>query len=246
MRLFQTLKISVSVLFCVLFVLGTAILVYPFLQRAFEVEETDRNAEVPRLPKEAKEPEKVRVQLLCALNEERTEFTGFYLEILNNYAETVFYFEIPAYTKVTISQGLYRKLQAYSPGLPQYLKLSRLAGSFSEDYRMQGTSQVLEELLGISIAHWCSMEEAALKEWMEAVLDEKKNPSEFFRQYQHFAQKAASDQTALELWMYYDAYRSFPAAWEGTIPGTEGIGEFEVNGWLAKDKLESCIRRTGN
>ena len=67
-----------------------------------------------------------------------------------------------------------------------------------------------------------------------------------FKQYQDFVWEAASDQTTLELWMYYDAYRSFFATWEGTIPGTEGIGEFEVNGQLAKDKLESCIRRMGN
>ncbi len=246
MRLFQTLKISVFVLFCTLLVFGTAILVYPLLQHVFEVQESEGNTGEPQLPEKAKEPEAVRVQLLCVLNEENTEFTTFYLEVLNNYAETVFYFEVPAYTKVTISQELYRKLQVYSPGLPQYLKLSKLAGSFSDDYRMQGTLQVLEEMLGISVTHWCSLEKAALQNWMEVVLEKEKDSSEFFKQYQNFVWEAASDQTTLELWMYYDAYRSFFAAWEGTIPGTEGIGEFEVNGQLAKDKLESCIRRMGN
>lgn len=246
MRLFQTLKISVFVLFCTLLVLGTAILVYPLLQCVFEVQESDGTIEELQPPEKAKEPEAVHVQLLCALDEESTEFTAFYLEVLNIYAETVFYFEIPAYTKVTISQELYRKLQAYSPGLPQYLKLSKLAGSFSDGYRMQGTLQVASELLGIPITHWCSMEKAALQKWMEAVLEKEKDSSEFFKQYQDFAQKAGSDQTALELWMYYDAYRSFSAIWEGTVPGTEGTGEFEVQQQLAKDKLESCIRRMGN
>lgn len=246
MRLFQTLKISVFVLFCTLLVLGTAILVYPLLQHVFEVQESDGTIRELLPPEKAKEPEAVCVQLLCVLNEEKTEFTAFYLEILNSYAETVFYFEVPAHTKVTISQELYRKLQAYSPGLPQYLKLSKLAGSFSEDYRMQGTLQVLMEVLGIPITHWCSLEEATLQEWMEAMFEKEKASSRFFKQYQDFVQKTVNDQTALELWMYYDAYRSFLAAWEGTIPGTEGIGEFEVNSQLTKDKLESCIRRTGN
>lgn len=246
MRLLQTLKLSVSVLLCTLLVLGTAVLVYPLLQSVFEVQEIDGSTGEPQLSKKAKEPEAVRVQLLCVLNEERTEFTTFYLEVLNNYAETVFYFEVPAYTKITISQELYRKLQVYSPGLPQYLKISKLAGSFSEDYRMQGTLQVLSELLGIPVVHWCSMEEAVLQEWMEAIFIEEKNSSEFFEQYREFTQKTASDQTTLELWMYYDAYRSFLATWEGIVPGTEGIGEYEVQGQLTKDKLENCIRRTKN
>ena len=243
MRLFQTLKISVSILFCLLFVLGTAVLVYPLLQGIFGVQTTEKIEEMPSSGV-AKKPEAVRVHLLCVLNEEETEFTAFYLEILNHYAESVFYFEIPAHTKVTISQELYQKLQVYSPGLPQYLKLSKLPGNFSADYRMQGSLKILEETLGISIAHWSCMKEAVLQEWMESVFEAEKGASEFFKQYRNFVLNTTSDQTLVERWMYYEAHRDLRPSWEGTVPGAEGVGEFEIYGLLAKDKLESCLRRT--
>lgn len=242
MRLFQTLKISVSMLICVLFVFGTAVLVYPLLQSIFEVQLPEKTEGA--LPYVADKPEAVRVQLLCVLNEQETEFTAFYLEILNNHAESVFYFEVPAHTKVTISQELYRKLQVYAPELPQYLKLSKLPGSFSENYRMEGSLKIFEEVLGIPIAHWSCMKEAVLQEWMEAVFETEKNASGFFGQYKEFIRESASDQTSLERWMYYDAYRGLTPSWEGTVPGAEGVGEFELYGLLTKETLENCIKRT--
>ncbi|MGN0506317.1 MAG: hypothetical protein ACI4FZ_07130 [Lachnospiraceae bacterium] len=244
MRLLQTLKISVSIFFSMLFVLGTAVLIYPLLQSIFEVQVQNTGETETALSYEApKEPETVRVQMYCAMNENQTEFTALYVEILNIHAGSVFYFEVPVYTKVTLPQELYRELQVYAPGLPQYLKLSRLPDSFSEEYRMQATLRVLTEVLGISVTHFSCAKEDVLKEWKNAVLAKEKNASDFFECYRSFVTESESDETKEERFVYYDAYRTLRAEWKGKVPGLDGISEFEVQKPLTKELLESCMRK---
>ena len=245
MRLLQSLKISVSIFFAVLFVLGTAVLVYPLFRSIVQVEtqQTEKN-EGPLSDETIKEPETVRVQLMCAMNEDGSECTELYLEIINIPAGSVFYFELPVYTKVTLPQELYRELQVYAPGLPQYLKLTKLPAGFSNDYRMQGMLRVVSEVLGSPVAHYSCAGKEVLQKWKNAVLAKEKDASDFFESYRSFVEESVSDETGTERFVYYEAYRTLTAEWKGKVPGVEGVGEFEVQKSLTKELLEDCMRKT--
>lgn len=243
MQLRQILKISVAVLVCLLFVLSAAVAVHPLLKKLYAAEELpsgQNKVQDTDIPPE--QPEIAKLQIFYVMEAETTELSAVYAEVLNLAENRVVYFEIPVYTKITLSQDLYQKLKAHSPGLPQYMKLSGMAENFSEEYRMEGCQEILSEALGIPAVHWVALNEEEWQAWQTAVSAEPKADTEFFTQYTKLLANTESDESSMRRWQYYEGYLNGIAEWKGKIPGTETTGGFEIQKTQTKEALEQCLQ----
>lgn len=241
MQLRQLLKISVAVLCCLLFVFAVAVISYPLFTVAFSVQEVTRQDKPPVAEETVEQPETAKFQIFYIMEEETAEVVSVYAELLNAAADSVFYFEIPVYTKVTLPKELYQQLKAHSPELPQYMKLSNMAENFSDGYRIKGCQSILSEVLGMEAVHWMVLSEEEWRAWKDAVFAEPKTDKEFFLQYAALLAGTESDGSEREGWMYYESYLDAAAKWEGTVPGIEGVGTFEVQKVRTRELFNECL-----
>lgn len=246
MQLRQLLKISFAMLVCMLVVLFAAVTAVPLLRALYAADETLQGQdEFPdfRADTEEEPPETAKLQIFYVMKEENTEICGIYAELYNLTANKVFYFEVPVTTKVTLSQELYRELSVHSPGLPQYMKLSKMAEHFSEEYRMDGCRRILSEALSVTAVHWVLLTEEEWLAWKEAVSVSRKTASEFFEQYTALLCDTESDEDLTRRWVYYEGYLNGSTEWKGTVPGIQKVGTFEVQKVQTKELFEEYLRK---
>jgi len=122
----SSVKILITAVFCIFAVILAMLALVPFLNGIFAVEV---NIEQPSAAADtvAGLPEEIPVTVYYIMEEDSKKISGIYVEVFPTADNTVYYLEIPADTKVTLSEELYKNLQAYAPELPQYLKLSNMA-----------------------------------------------------------------------------------------------------------------------
>lgn len=248
MRLIQLWKNAILVLLGILLVFVVAIAVYPFWEKLAKIEEKTKNENKyeQQVKDETKLPEAVHLQVIYVMDQDNRNFSELILEILNLNADKVFYLNVPVNSKVTLSQELYQELLVHSPGLPQYMKLSKIPEEFSEEYRMEGCTKILQEMLGVAITNWICTDEATVELWKNAIFQpEKKDAETFWNYYEKWISGTKSNQSSNARRMYYESFLKVTASTEGTVPRTESVGEFTIQKVHTQGKIEELLRKSG-
>lgn len=185
-------------------------------------------------------PNTIEEQLVTVLYEQEEvsgEISAVYIEVFHPSKETIYYMEIPVQTKIILSNELYKSLQTYSPELPQYLKLSKMAEGFSKDYVFIGGNRILSELLGVSLEHYVSANKESLQNWMETFHTDN-TKEEFFKQYTKWLETSISDLSNKERWMYYESYQGIKEIEKKMASGNQEVEEFKISSKQCRELLE--------
>ncbi len=185
-------------------------------------------------------PNTIEEQLITVLYEQEEvsgEISAIYIEVFQPSKETIYYMEIPVQTKIMLSNELYKSLQTYSPELPQYLKLSKMAEGFSKDYALAGCNRILSELLGVSLEHYVSGEKEFVQHWMET-LEINNTKKEFFEQYARWLEVSVSDLSNKERWMYYESYQKITKVEKKMAAGNQEVENFIISSKQCKELIE--------
>ncbi len=240
------IKIAVWSTVGLLTVVLMMITLYPILDKALYV----APAEESQLPAVGNVTDRAMPEelLLTAVyeREENGKISAIYIEVFHVLTGNAYYMEVPVHTKVTLSAELYKKLQAYSPELPQYLKLSNMGDGFSKEYCLTGCNRILSEVLGVEIIHYVAADKETMDSWREGIEElctEDEPPREFLLKYQKWLEYSESDLTMEERWMYYESYAKLIPHEKETVPGAEGLSEYIVSAIQAKLKLEEWINK---
>ena len=218
-------------------VLLTMAAVIPFLTELLKIEVVNTMSPVITT---SPLPNTIEEQLITVLYEQEEvsgEISAIYIEVFQPRKETIYYMEIPVQTKIMLSNELYKSLQTYSPELPQYLKLSKMAEGFSKDYALTGCNRILSELLGISLEHYVSGETESLQHWMET-LGINNTKKEFFGQYAKWLEVSVSDLSNKERWIYYESYQKITKVEKKLAAGNQEVGEFIISSKQCKELIE--------
>ena len=238
----MTKRSSTSVIF---FIMGgfftvfiATLAIVPFLNELLLVEVS--NKEVPFAiitPTISYFPEEQVVTVLYQMEENEKEISAIYIEIFQPSKETIYYMEIPVETKITLSNELYKSLQTYSPELPQYFKLSKMAEGFSKDYALTGCNRILSELLGVTFVHYVGGEKEVLQHWMECIAKQN-TKKEFFDAYVVWLENSMSDLSTKERWMYYESYQKINSVVQQMALGSQELGGYSISSKQCKELLE--------
>lgn len=209
----------------------------PFLNELLKIEIVNTMSPVITTSPLLNTLEKPLVTVLYEQEEVSGEISAIYIEVFQPSKETIYYMEIPVQTKIMLSNELYKSLQTYSPELPQYLKLSKMAEGFSRDYALTGCNRILSELLSMSLEHYVSGEKDSLQNWMET-LNVNNTKEEFFEQYVRWLEVSASDLSNKERWMYYESYQKITKVEKEMAAGNQEVGEFSISSKQCKELLE--------
>lgn len=240
------IKIAVWSTVLLLTVVLMVITLYPILDKALYVAPVEEGRITPAGTPDGKaEPEDI---LLTAVyeQEESGKITAIYIEVFHVSGGRAYYMEVPVHTKVTLSTDLYKKLQAYSPELPQYLKLTNMGDGFSKEYCLTGCNRILSEVLGVEITHYVAANAEILNSWsegLELLCTKQEAPREFLLSYQKWLEFSESDMSMEERWMYYESYGKILPQMAEVAPGAEGLAEYIVSTAQAKLKLEEWMRK---
>jgi len=227
------------------FMVFTIIVLFPMLEKALYVEKVPE----VQLPKEeetakAKEAEELLMTAIYERGEEG-KIAAIYIEVFHTRTGNAYYMEVPVNTKVTLSAELYKKLQAYSPELPQYLKLENMGVGFSEEYCMTGCNRILSEVLGVNMIHYVASDSKGLTDWSDGLhrlILEEEPPAEFLATYREWLEVSESDLTPADRWIYYEKYEKIIPHAPEPAPGEEGLGEYLVFAPEAKARLYELKR----
>ena len=235
MRIKSSTKVVIVGGLFTIFIVVVALI--PFLNDLLKVEVEEVSAStITAVP----EYVKLEEQLFTVLYQQETdakEITAIYIEVFHPSKETIYYMEVPVQTKIMLSNALYKSLQTYSPDLPQYLKLSKMAEGFSKEYAFTGCNRILSELLGVSLTHYVSGDEKALQYWMKSV-EEETTKEQFFERYTKWLENSSSDLSRKERWMYYESYEEVKKIEKELAVGTQEIDEFIISSKQCKELLE--------
>ncbi len=168
------------------------------------------------------------ITVLYGQEEISGEISAIYLEVFQPGKKVVYYMEIPVQTKIKLSDELYKKLQTYSPELPQYLKLSKMAQGFSKEYALTGCNRILSELLGISLEHYVGTNPEDLQDWF-TLLKSEHTKEEFFEQYNTWIGISTSDLSFKERWVYYESYQQVIGIEIEKAIGSQEAEEFMIS-----------------
>ena len=226
------------------FMVFTILVLFPMLEKALYVE---RVPEV-QLPAEgtakAKEAEEILMTAIYEVGENQ-KIAAIYIEVFDTRTGNAYYMEVPVNTRVSLPAELYKKLQAYSPELPQYLKLENMGVGFSEEYCMTGCNRILSEVLGVTITHYVASDAEGLASWSEGLkqlLSAEEPPAEFLVKYRKWLEISESDFTPADRWIYYEKYEKIIPYAPEMAPGTEGLGEYLISAPEAKARLYELKR----
>ncbi|MBE5950881.1 MAG: hypothetical protein E7260_04705 [Lachnospiraceae bacterium] len=246
MKHLRMIKIAAWGTFGIILIWLTIAGIYPALLSMLSVPEVNP-AELPKEQEkqEVKEPEEL---LLTAVYERGDDgkFSGINIEVFHTGTKNAYYMEVPIHTKVTLSTELYKKLQAYSPELPQYFKLANMGEWFSEEYCLTGCNRILSEVLGVEIVHYIVADKDAMDSWSEGLLaltQKEEPPEEFFLKYNKWIEHTEADLTVEERWVYYESYKDIVLHEKEIVPGAEGMAEYLVTTGLTKLRLEELMER---
>lgn len=222
-------KILIAAACCIVTVVLVMLAVVPFLNGIFEVKVNIE--EYPVATETIVEPpEEVPVTVYYIMEEESKKISGIYVEVFPTAGNTVYYLEVPADTRVTLSEDLYKSLQAYAPELPQYLKLSNMAENFSEEYSMTGCNRILSEALDVSLTEYVRTEKEFFDSWLELQTLSGKGAS-FFDGYANWVENSSSGRSREERWNYYESRRLVSEVVVETAPGNR-----EKDGYTVSEK----------
>ena len=237
MKIKNSIKVVLFVSgFFTIFIVMVALI--PFLSDCLKIEVQENN--VPIIA-EISEHIELEVQLLTVLYQQEKdtrEITAIYIEVFQPSKQTIYYMEVPVQTKIILSNELYKSLQTYSPDLPQYLKLSKMAEGFSKEYMFTGCNRILSELFGISFTHYISGCQKDLQHWLKTV-EEETIKEKFFEQYATWLENSTSDLLNRERFIYYESYEEIENVEKKVAIGTEEIGEFIISSKQCREVLEN-------
>lgn len=224
----------VSAIFTIFIVMVALI---PFLSDWFYVEVKEIKTPIVTTVPQIIELEEQLLTVFYQQELEEKEITAIYIEVFYPSKETIYYMEVPVDTKIMLSNELYKSLQTYSPDLPQYLKLSKMAEGFSKEYAFTGCNRILSELLGISLTHYVSGDETALQQWLKS-LEEETTKEKYFEQYCKWLEHSSSDLSSNERWIYYESYEDIKKVEKEMAIGTQEIGEFIISSKQCRELIE--------
>ncbi len=227
---------------CFLTVVLAVLALVPFLNKVLAVEVAA--TEQPEVTKEPlpDAPEEVPVTVYYVMEEHAKKISRIYIEVFPVGTDTVLFMEVPVDTRVNLSEDLYKSLQTYAPELPQYLKLSNMAESFSESYGLTGGNRILSEAVGISFKEYVRTEKEAFSDWLKIMRGEIPDTA-FFEAYTKWLDKTTSSRTTEERWMYYESRKLVHTVVMETAPGSQNKDGFLLSGKRSKERLEELVTR---
>lgn len=185
-------------------------------------------------------PQEVLVTVYYEMEEDSKKIASIQIEVFHIGSSTVSYFEVPADTKINLSEDLYKSLQTYAPELPQYLKLSNMAESFSAEYGLTGCNRILSEVLGVSLTEYVRADAETMAAWLELQGTEK-TETEYFAAYADWIKNSTSSLTVEERWTYYESRRKVEQVEQEVAPGSQEKDGYLISGKRSKERLGELI-----
>lgn len=217
---------------------------FPFLNHLFSVRVVQfETMQITQTPSE-NEPADVLVTAYYEMEEENSKISSIYLEVFHVGSSVVSCVEIPADTKVTLSDSLYKSLQAYAPELPQYLTLANMAEGFSKEYAPNGSNRILSEVLGITVSEFVRADKTALEAWWRLQQTEMAQDA-FFDGYRTWLESSVSSRSAEEQWMYYESRQKVGKVTIETAPGSREKDGYLISGKRVRERLNELLLRSG-
>lgn len=214
----------------------------PFLKHVLAIERPVQKPVAVITESPVREPEEELLTVIYQMEEDSTKVDDIYIEVFRPGEAKLYYLRLPVDIKMTLSTELYTALQTYAPELPQYMKLSRMAESFSKEYALTGCNRMLSELLGVSLEHYVCAGETQIARWMDALSDED-TAARFFERYELWLKESRADLREEERWMYFESYRKIKETETDTAPGTQGADGYNLSQKQTKEKLEEMRSR---
>ncbi|MBQ8633899.1 MAG: hypothetical protein IJ420_09865 [Lachnospiraceae bacterium] len=233
----KMILITLGTLFILLF---SVVVLAPSLNDLFavEIKKTEETGLDP-LPLPAK-PEAVTLTAHYLMEADSKKISGIYIEVYHVGNDEVVYLEIPADTKVNLSEELYKSLQTYAPELPQYLKLSNMAESFSEGYALTGCNRILSELLGVSVTDYVRTGKEAMEAWL-AAQQEVPEERNFFKIYTEWLDNSSSNKMLEERWIYYESRQKVQKVQIELAPGDREKDGYVLSGKRTGERLKELL-----
>jgi len=238
----KILKIVIPTLAALFILFFSIVVIVPFLNDllAVEVRKTE-NAVLTQAPIPGK-PEEVTCTVFYQMEDNSKKITGLYIEVYHVGSDGVVYLEIPADTKINLSEELYKSLQTYAPELPQYLKLSNMAESFSENYALTGGNRILSELLGVSVTDYVRADKETTEAWLLAQQEEPSKRN-FFKDYAKWLGNSSSNKTLEERWIYYESRNMVRTVQIELAPGNREKDGYVLSGKRTGERLKELLLR---
>lgn len=237
----STLKIVLTGVVSVSVVMLTMLCILPFLNKLLMVEVKQQEVVTTTPVPLPDSPESLLITVMYEMEEDSKKISGIYVEVFHVGKESVTYLEVPEDTKINLSEELYKSLQTYAPELPQYLKLSNMAESFSAEYGLVGCNRILSEVLGISLGEYVRADKESLAAWFTAQESEK-TASGFFTEYSRWIENSTSGRTPEERWMYFESRQKVNHIVIEQAPGSREKDGFLLSGKRSKERLEELMR----
>jgi len=226
----------------VLVIVAVMLSLVPLLREYVNTEVVDSGPETEQTAAITAEPEKELVTVIYQMEEGSSQIGAVYIEVFRPGADTVSFLQIPADTRITLSEELYASLRIYAPELSQNLKLSRMAVPFSAEYGLTGGNRILSELLGTPITDYVRVNEEQLQNWMTHLTKEC-TAAEFFTYYTQWLEGSESNRTTETRWMYFEAYEEIDLVETEVAAGTQKTDGFRLSEKQAREKLKEIRSR---
>ncbi len=224
----------------IILVLLTIMVVVPLLNEVVKIEVSQTPSAVAVQTPLPEKPEELLVTVFYEMEKDSKKISDIYIEVFHVGNQSVSYLQIPADTRVTLSEELYKSLQAYAPELPQYLKLSNMAEGFSKEYGLTGCNRILSEVLGMSVNHYVRTEAGTLENWWK-VLQKKKTAKEFFEKYTSWVEGTSSDLSVEARWMYFESWQKVGEIIVEQAPGTQEKDGYLLSGKRSRERLQELM-----
>lgn len=238
----KSLKILIITLGTLFILLLSIVKVVPSLNKLFavEIKKTEETG-LAQQPAPGK-PEAVTLTAHYQMEADSKKISGIYIEVYHVGNDGVVYLEIPADTKVNLSEELYKSLQTYAPELPQYLKLSNMAESFSESYALTGCNRILSELVETTVANYVRADKETMDAWLTAQ-QENQEERNFFKIYTEWMENSSSNKTLEERWIYYENRQKVQMVQIELAPGSREKDGYVLSGKRTGERLKELLLR---
>jgi len=234
--------IVLFVIGCFMTIVLMILILVPFMQELLGVNIPVTENKTENVVPAPRPPERVPVTVYYVMEENSEKIGKVYIEVFPVGSDTTFYMEVPADTRVNLSEELYKSLQSYAPELPQFFKLANMAESFSEEYSLIGGNRILSEVVGISFTEYVRADETAMVQWL-ALLNGETTNAGFFNAYAMWLDKSSSSRTDEERWSYYESFHKVKHAVVEEAPGSRDKDGYLLSGKRSKERLEELIAR---
>lgn len=235
-----------SVLLIIFLIVGLSLLFFSLISKQFGISLTKRSSSdiekgispgvnhetVAQAP--AINPRSVT--LLYVLTDNKV--SSAFLQVINAYEKNIYYLEIPLNSKLSISADLYKELLSYAPTLPQYVKLSRAGGYFSENFRYDGCTKILSENIGVKVTDWCIMTAEDFEEFKRKSTGDNYSKDDYLTIFEKYANNYRSSMSSKERWAYYEIFDKAAIIEKGSIPGQWDKTDFYISAVQAREITE--------